>query len=60
MTITMSVRSMREQAEHERTSATTTTLPNVRDRALRAAEVWDRMADVAERTAAGRRQPAIR
>jgi hypothetical protein len=57
MTITMSARGMREQAEKERTLAAAATLPLVRERALIAAESWDRMAGVAERTAAGRRQP---
>lgn len=55
MTITMSVRGMREQADRERAAADETTLPQVRRRALLAAETWDRMADVAERTAAGRK-----
>ncbi|SFP80732.1 hypothetical protein [Sphingomonas rubra] len=60
MTITMSARGMREQADRERMAAEETTLPLVRRRALLAAETWDRMADSAERTAAGRKaQPSL-
>lgn len=55
MTITLSARGMREQAERERNAAAETRLPLVRRRALLAAETWDRMAEIAERTAAGRK-----
>ena len=48
----------RERAEAERLEASTAVLPNVRDRALRAAERWDQMAERVEHTqqlAAGRK-----
>ena len=40
----------RERAEAERLEAAASTLPNVRDRALRSAERWEQMAQRAERT----------
>jgi len=42
----------RERAEAERLEASTSVLPNVRDRALRSAERWDEMARRAEQTQA--------
>lgn len=39
----------RERAEAERLEASTSTLPNVRDRALRSAERWEDMASRADR-----------
>jgi len=43
----------RERAEAERAIAVGATLPNVRNRALRAAERWDELAGQAERAQAG-------
>ena len=39
----------RERAEAERSEASASVLPNVRDRALRSAERWEEMARRAER-----------
>ena len=49
MTLADDVRWCRERAETERREAAGSTLPNVRNRALRAAERWDQMAARAER-----------
>ena len=42
----------RQRAHEQREEAATTTLPNVRARALHAAERWDVMADRSERATA--------
>jgi hypothetical protein len=42
----------RERAESERAIAGSTTLPNVRDRALHSATRWDELADQTERAKA--------
>ena len=40
----------RAQAAEARAIAAATTLPQVRGRAIRSAEAWEKMADLAERT----------
>jgi len=42
----------RQRAQEQRPEAEATSLPNVRERALHAAERWDTMADQAERSSA--------
>lgn len=51
---------LRAQAAEARMSAAATTLPQVRDRAIRSAEAWEKMADLADRTKLGRHEWADR
>ena len=45
---------LRAQAAEARAMAAAATLPKVRDRAIRSAEAWEKMAELAERTDLGR------
>ena len=45
---------LRAQAAEARALAAAATLPKVRDRAIRSAEAWEKMAELAERTDLGR------